>query len=249
MHIVAQRIRAFELRPFLLAVLLSSVSAAHAQVSVGLSGGWAMASVGGDEGTSDTDLNEDLNDTDADEGRGARQGFYAGLDVNYTLPAGLVFGSGLRFHAKGFRADNNNEDNDFSSTGDTQETLNVSYLEIPLLLGYRLAASEAFSMVIAGGPYAAFAVAQSYQVEDENGTELIVDDELKMMKGFDFGLEIQARFMASLSAADSLGLQVAYSFGLANAANEAELEDELGLYDYEASNRSFMLGLAYEHAF
>jgi hypothetical protein len=217
-------------------------------MTLGLSGGWAMATVRGD----DTDLVTTADEAD----RSARQGFFAGLDVGYTLPIGLSFGSGARFVSKGYRVtykgDSLDGGDSFSSAdGDTEEKLNANYLELPLLFGYHANVDDTFHFSLAAGPYVGFLISQSYAVEDENGDSVFTNDveNVEILKGFDFGVEVQARFLAGLSKEDRIGLTVGYSFGMLNVADQDEVEQELNLFDFDAKNSALMLGLAYEHSF
>lgn len=135
-------------------------------------------------------LSDDFSDGDV------KAGVNIGVTADIAVAPNFFLLSGLEFTTKGTKGDG--------------VTLNLSYLQIPLHVGYKLDVNEATKLVFGLGPYIAYGVDGSWKYQGVS-LDTFGDDAILKMKRFDFGL--------GLSAGVEFGKLVAnigYDFGLAN---------------------------------
>jgi len=111
----------------LLALLFINLQSIQAQTRLGIRAGLNLADVNGKtNGESVSDISK------------SRLGFHAGLVADITFADNFYFQPGLLFSTKGFKIEESQDIGFGFGTITTSVTANVSYLEIPLNLGYRI---------------------------------------------------------------------------------------------------------------
>ena len=156
-----------------------------------------------------------------------RVGFSAGLIGDMPIgESGLRLMPELNFVQKGLKADGSVTIDILGQlvTAETEASVNLSYLELPVNLAYAVPAGPG-NLIIGAGPYAGFALsgktkakvsALGQSEEEEQDIEFgSADDQLKRM---DFG----ANFMAGYIMENGLMLKVNYSLGLSNLSNTSQ---------------------------
>ncbi|MBB4037088.1 hypothetical protein GGR21_003003 [Dysgonomonas hofstadii] len=158
----------------------------------------------------------------------AKIGFNAGVTMDYALAPDLYLLTGLDFTTKGAK------DGD-----DFKMKLNLSYLQLPIHVGYKLNISENTRLNLHAGPYLAYAVSGKWKVK-EGGVEGSIDafgDEVDAvglkMKRFDFGLGLGVGVEFG-----QFNVGLGYDLGLLNIADfgkNVEIDEE-GTITVDASN-------------
>lgn len=153
----------------LIAVMLVLVTAASAQVSLGIKGGVNMSNFYGDE----------LND------KNVKIGFHVGLAADYDFAYNSAIQTGLFFTTKGFKSENADWDAEYSE--------NLMYLQLPVHYAYKLDVSPGTRVVFHAGPYVAYGVGGSRKasvgnISGEWDVDKIFGDGTTQYKPFDAGL-------------------------------------------------------------
>lgn len=133
-------------------------------------------------------------------------GFNAGVSVDIPMLESLYLQTGLYYTGKGYKIEYDYE----------SETVNASYLEIPILASYRYNFSESTQLQINFGPYVAYGIAGKSKWNDE-GFEDEEDYFGDGIRRFDAGLAIGAgmtfgHFFVGLN----------YDLGLTNIVKESD---------------------------
>lgn len=137
------------------------------------------------------------------EGAKAKVGFNAGVTVDYAITPEVYLLSGLEYSLKGAKVDG------------VDVKLNMSYLQLPIHIGYKLAIAENTKVVFRGGPYVAYAIDGKWKVGgisiDAFGDEIKTADVdgTSKLKRFDFGLGIGAGLEFG-----KFGVGLGWDFGL-----------------------------------
>jgi hypothetical protein len=137
-------------------------------------------------------------------------GLHVGVTADFALAPNFYVLSGLEYSMKGAKVENNLK-------------ANLSYLNLPVHVGYKLPVADATKIVFHAGPYVGFAVDGSWKSGSFSAD--IFGDEIKDrglgMKRFDFGLGfgVGAEF-------GKINAGVNCDFGLVNIA-------DFGMIDYE----------------
>ncbi|MDR2954226.1 MAG: PorT family protein [Prevotella sp.] len=140
------------------------------------------------------------NVTDGD----AKVGFNGGVTVDFALPADLYLMSGLEYSLKGAKID------------EIDTKLNLSYLQLPVHLGYKLDIISGAKIVFHAGPYVGYAVDGKWKSGgvsvDAFGDEIAqVAGGIAKLKRFDFGVGLGAGVEFG-----KIGVGLGYDFGLAD---------------------------------
>ncbi|MDU1891096.1 MAG: porin family protein [Dysgonomonas sp.] len=156
-----------------------------------------------------TNLTGDVDDNNA------KIGFNVGVTVDYALTPDIFLLSGLEYATKGTKFD-----------GDVK--LNLSYIQLPIHVGYKLTVSDGLKIGFHAGPYIAYGVDGKWNAKADGVSvdlDTFGDDALLKMKRFDFGL------------GGGVGLEfgkfnagINYDLGLVNIADfgKIEIEDDWG---------------------
>lgn len=150
---------------FLVAVCAVFASFASAQVSWNAKAGLNFSSI--------TNAKADL-----------KVGYHLGVGAEFPLTQSLYLQPSLLLTAKGATGSDDGAD----------VTMNPIYLEVPVMLAYKIPVSDKSNFVLSAGPYFAYGIAGKATVED-SGVEVKVDcfgsGENKVgLKRFDLGLGI-----------------------------------------------------------
>lgn len=178
-------------------LVLVGIQSAQAQIRFGVKAGLNLA---------------DVNGKNAGESFGDETdmivGFHVGGVADITFAESFYFQPGLLFSTKGSKSETEN------SGVTTTTTTNVSWLEIPLNLGYRIDAGGA-KINLGVGPYVGFGLggkikAEAAGIEIETDVEF-GDDDNSTLRGFDYGVNIGAGVEFS-----NFAINAQYGLGLAN---------------------------------
>ena len=158
-----------------------------------------------------------------------KAGLYFGGFMNVSLNDRLSFQPELLYSVQGAKDEYKEEDFSY------EETMKLSYLNIPLLLKMSLGASN--RVHIYAGPQLGFLLdAESdYEEVDYSGSYSGTEDIKDYINSFEFSLNLGLSFNVS----DNLSLDVRYNRGLSN------IFDNDGDEDIKAYNSGFQLGAAY----
>ncbi|SEA05243.1 Outer membrane protein beta-barrel domain-containing protein [Porphyromonadaceae bacterium KH3R12] len=182
----------------LIAAMLIMVTAASAQVNLGVKGGVNMSNFYGDE----------LDD------KNVKIGFHVGLAADYEFMYNSAIQTGLFFTTKGFKAENTDLD--------AKYTENLMYLQLPVHYAYKLDVSPGMRIVFHAGPYAAYGVGGSRKasvgnISGEWDVDKIFGDGNRQYKPFDagLGLGVGAEFGPIL-------IDLGWDMGLVNISNVSD---------------------------
>ncbi len=133
----------------ILAIAFFSVVNANSQesqFSLGVKGGVNLSNVD----------NENFN-TDA------KVGYKFSVVAEYGLPQNFFLRSGLDFNSKGFKLDmvlegDNNKDGLFGDYQTTKSSWNEVYLQLPIVLGYKISVTDEFKINFVAGGYLSYGV-------------------------------------------------------------------------------------------
>ncbi|RNC63516.1 porin family protein [Proteiniphilum sp. X52] len=182
----------------LIAAMLIMVTAASAQVNLGIKGGVNMSNFYGDE----------LND------KNAKIGFHIGLAADYEFMYNSAIQTGLFFTTKGAKYQ--------GSLGSVSGEISVNpmYLQLPVHYAYKLDVSPGTRIVFHAGPYAAYGVGGKTKFKvsagsgsaERDGENVFGKD--KLLKPFDagLGLGVGAEFGQIL-------FDLGWDMGLVNISN------------------------------
>lgn len=131
----------------LISLMLVFVTAASAQVSLGIKGGLNMSNFYGDELTD----------------KNVKLGFHVGLAADYDFAYNMAIQSGLFFSTKGAKFT--------SSIGELsgEYSVNPMYLQIPVHLAYKVDVTPATRLVLHAGPYVAYGVGGKTEIKGSLG--------------------------------------------------------------------------------
>ena len=118
-----------KLRLSLVVAMLAIVTAASAQLNLGVKGGVNMSNFYGDELTD----------------KNMKIGFHVGLAADYDFAPSMALQTGLFFTTKGFKYE----------TSSSEYTENLMYLQLPLHLAYKQDVTPGTRIVFHAGPYLA----------------------------------------------------------------------------------------------
>lgn len=171
--------------------MLAIVTAASAQLNLGIKGGVNMSNFYGDE----------LND------KNAKIGFHAGITADYEFAPSMAIQSGLFFTTKGFKLKNST----------LEYTENLMYLQVPVHFAYKQDITPGTRIVFHAGPYVAYGVAgkRNFKLGSLEGSgDKIFGDGVLQYKPFDagLGLGVGAEFGSFL-------VDVGWDMGLLNISN------------------------------
>ena len=142
-----------------------------------------------------------------------RTGFRGGLEVDVNVVRSLSVNTGIIYSQRGYKS----EYADYRGTLTTTD--NVAYVEIPLLLSYRVKLSDAAEFQLNVGPYFAFGVSGKQKVTStfagQKDYEIDSFDEYDGMKKSDTGLHVGA-----VVTFNSMYAGVCYERGLKNVSNQ-----------------------------
>ncbi len=166
-----------------------------------------------------------------------KAGFHAGVTADFVVAPNIYVLSGLEYSAKG------------AEVADGLK-MNLSYLNLPVHVGYKLPITDAAKIVFHAGPYIGFAADGKWKMKSA-GVEGSVDafgDEAEAagmkMKRFDFGLGfgVGAEF-------GKINAGVNCDFGLANIADFGTIDFEgweLDARDVSVKNMNISISLGYK---
>lgn len=128
-------------------------------------------------------------------------GFNVGVTLDQLLAKDLYLLTGLEYSLKGAKGGGG--------------TLNLSYLQLPIHMGYKLVVADNTKLVFRAGPYIGYAIDGTFKA---GGVSIdLFSDEFKGLVGFD----VLNRFDAGLGLGlgmefGQIGVNLGYDFGLAN---------------------------------
>lgn len=181
----------------MLLVGATSVYAQDKPVTLGVKAGFNISSMTGD---------------DAD-GIDSKTGFLFGVTVDVNIAPQLYLMTGLDYTTKGGKTvayyylyENLHEG---------KMTMNLNYLQLPVHIGYKVAASDKVNIVFRGGPYLAYGAGGKTELKFSDlgkGKTNSFDD--NWFKRFDLGagLGVGAEF-------GKIGVNLGYDFGLIKISN------------------------------
>lgn len=210
-------------------LMLASITL-QAQVSFGVRAGVNFQNINGKDDDGDQ-LENDL-----------ITGFNVGANVEIPVGTDIYFQPGLLFSTKGAKSDTS------SLIGTITQTLNLSYIEVPLNIVFKPALGTG-NMLLGFGPYVAYGIGGKAKLEGPGITnewdvefknELTVSDlanDAVYMKAFDAG----ANFLIGYEMANRLSLQLNAQLGLLNINPEIAGIDDDSVY----KNTGFGLSIGY----
>lgn len=169
-----------------------------------------------------------MHESDGGGNGDAKVGFNAGVTLDYAFASDVYLMTGLEYSLKGTKQDN--------------LKLNLSYLQLPVHVGYKLTVAPGTKIVFHVGPYIGYAVDGKWKIGgisvDAFGDEMKAQG-ASLLKRFDFGVGLGAGVEFG-----KIGIGLGYDFGLANTAKSFEYEGEK--YDSKLRNMNAYLTLGYK---
>lgn len=141
-----------------------------------------------------SNLTDDFDDCDA------KVGFNIGVTLDYAITPDIYLLTGLDFTTKGAKLDDDLK-------------LNLSYLQLPIHVGYKLTISDATKIGFHAGPYLAYGVDGSWKAKG-GSLDVFGDDAFLKMKRFDFGIGGGA-----FVEFDKFNIGLSYDLGLTNISD------------------------------
>lgn len=154
--------------------------------------------------------------------RKSKSGFNAGLTLDVKLPASLAIYSGIEVTSKGMKTKN------------TDASLNATYLQIPIHLGYRINTIPGLGLHFSFGPYFSQGIGGKFKFA---GNKIDTFGDSGVLKRSDWGLGVAV-------GARVLGLvqvRTGYDFGLMNV-NKKDIENNI---IGKTKNRNFYVSLGF----
>jgi hypothetical protein len=132
----------------------------------------------------------------------AKIGFKAGVSLDYALSQDLYLMTGLNYSLQGSK---------IGEVDGKSVKLDLSYLQLPVHIGYKLNVAEGAKLVFHGGPYVGYAVdgKWKYAGESLNAFGDIAKEGIAKLKRFDAGLGIGAGVEFG-----QFGVDLGWDFGL-----------------------------------
>lgn len=148
----------------------------------------------------------------------------AGVVVDYAIVDNFFLESGLTFQRKGYHVESESDFNSAlgSMSTNIDRTVNLFYLQLPVLFNYRFNIGQTVGLIPQVGPYFAVGVGGKTKIETEienepaNGYETVTYDVKKedsfndQRSRFDLGL----RFALGVGIASNMKVSVGYDLGL-----------------------------------
>lgn len=164
------------------------------------------------------------NITDGDNGGDAKVGFNVGITLDYAIASDLYLLTGLEYSMKGMK--------------DSGIKLNLSYLQLPVHVGYKMSMTENTKIVLHAGPYLGYAVDGKWKVGSVS-VDAFSDEFNDATEGavklgrFDFGLGLGVGLEV-----DKISIGLGYDFGLTNIYD--------GSFDGKLRNMNAYLSVGYK---
>ncbi len=199
-----------------------SIATNAAGISLGLKGGLAIANASGDF------IDDMAEEMDADVG--PKMGFLGGIFVDLGLSENFGIQPEIIYISKGITATGVDDDVEFTST------VNLTYLEIPLLLKLKIPASPQLGFQILAGPTIGMNLTSNVVIESDG--VIVEDEDIKDdIKSMDMGVSFGAGVGIGMGSG-MLTLDGRYTMGLISIADDT---------DEEAKNNciSIMAGYAF----
>ena len=183
-----------------------------------------------------------VSDEDDDEESKSRFSYNFGIVADIPIAQNIYLQPGLFLTNKGNKYTYEDEDYDYKE----ELTIELPYLEIPVLVSYRHNLSNNLKWSIDFGPYLAFGIGsgkvkykETYDGESESGSidAFGDDDDTFGLNKFDAGLRFGTGIIFGKSY---IGIQ--YGLGMANIANEDYWGDG---DDFSIKNRTFSINIGY----
>lgn len=213
---------------FLLTVVflfVFNITTKAAGISLGLKGGLTIANA---SGSFIDDMAEEMN---ADVG--AKMGFLGGIFVDLGLSENFGIQPEILYISKGIKATGEEDDVEFTST------VNLTYLEIPLLLKLKIPASPQLGFQILAGPTIAMNLASNVVIESDGA--IVEDEDIKDdIKSTDMGVSFGAGVGIGMGSG-ILTLDGRYTMGLISIADDIDEEAKNNCISVMA-NYAFNLG-------
>ncbi len=175
-------------------------------------------------------LNVSSFSTSYDEDLDVRTAFHVGFNYERLLAKNLplYLETGLQLSAKGTQY------NDF---GEAQYTCDAYYLEVPLMLNYKINIKDVVTLYPSAGFYGAYGVGGKFKYE-EVGSEWEVDtfSEEGGVQNWDFGYRLSAS-----AAYKRITLTIGYEGGISDIVDDASEEFVVG----KMKNQNFFISLGY----
>lgn len=150
----------------------------------------------------------------------SRTGFYVGAIAEFGISENLFLQGELDYIQKGAKAEFLGEENEQT----------VSYLEVPILLKYKMGLGEMLGLHITAGPTLGYALNGTTDDED-------IDFDEDGYERFELGASIGAGVGLGV-AGGMLSLEVRYGLGFTNLVSDEDV-------DLTVTNKGLSVGLAY----
>lgn len=148
----------------------------------------------------------------------------AGLVVDYAIIDNLFLESGLAFQRKGYQKETETEYNSSLGSVSTSidQTINLFYLQLPVLFNYRFNIGEKVGLIPQVGPYFALGIGGKTKIETEvenepiNGYETI-DFNVEKRNSFSeerSRFDLGVRFAGCVAIGYNMKVSVGYDLGL-----------------------------------
>ncbi|MBQ9231438.1 MAG: PorT family protein [Prevotella sp.] len=116
----------------------------------------------------------------------------AGVGIEYPLSSNLSLMPSLEFAWKGCKLRYGDE---------LDGTLDLYYLQVPVVLAYRFNVADAWNITVKAGPYVAYAISDHFKYESAWGSESGSADAEKFDAGIDAGIDFEYhRFVFGVEA-------------------------------------------------
>ncbi|WP_029903104.1 porin family protein [Prevotella sp. 10(H)] len=163
----------------------------------------------------------------------AKIGFNVGLTMDYSLAQDIYLMTELKYSLEGSKDDGTK--------------INMSYLKLPVHIGYKLAITDNTRIVFQGGPYIGYALSGKYKagpISVDAFDQDLADVVGYKMKRFDFGLGlgVGAEF-------DKICVGLGYDFGLINVLDvqdKSAIGELTGISDPSGKNMNGYLTVGYK---
>lgn len=186
---------------------IAKVNAQLLPVSLGIKGGYNTSTMNGWDN------------------KKSKSGFNAGLTLDIKLPASLAIYSGIEVTSKGVK------------TKDTDASLNATYLQIPIHLGYRFNAIPGLGLHFSFGPYFSQGIGGKYKMH-EMKHDTFGDSGILKRSDWGLGVAVGARILGLAQ------VRAGYDFGLMNVNKK-----EVSIADFKplekVKNRTFYVSLGF----
>jgi hypothetical protein len=197
-------------------LLIGLAPQAHAQVQFGVRAGLNVADFSGDD-TGDTS---------------PRLGFHGGVTAHYPFSPSLFVQPEVLFSQKGSVGS-------LDEPGDDDITFSISYIDVPVLLGYSLPTGSNLLARLYAGPQLSVKVGESIRVDD-------IGVDFNLIRDTDFGVvfggDIGARRVGTTS---SFGVGLRYGLGLTDIVDLSGFSDPDVVGSENVRNRVFSVSAFY----